>query len=208
MDAIPLPGRLRLRPDERQQAILVAAAAAFAESPYEQVSMAAVGAACGASEALVHKYFGTKSGLYAAVVKAQLDDLAARQRGAVAALPTNSSARDLVQVLIDATLDQVDATQGRAASPFFSSELEPAEVGRLRQEFRDRMAEDLLTRLRNPGWQRGRIGVLGFLGFLGAAAQAWADTGCPAGQRGPLVEAALGALQGAIGDWDSLAPPR
>ena len=31
--------------------------------------------------------------------------------------------------------------------------------------------------------------------------------GCPAADRGPLVEAALGALQGALGDWGSLRPP-
>ena len=77
----------------------------------------------------------------------------------------------------------------------------------MRADYRRDLAATLLGRLRNPDWQRGRIGVVGFLGFLGAAAQQWVAAGCPADQRGPLVEAALGALQGAIGDWDSLAPP-
>lgn len=201
------PGRRRLSPADRTTAILAAATQAFAAAPYDQVSMAAVGRACGASEALVFRYFESKTGLYTAVVKAELDDLARRQAAAVDALPPHSSSRDLVRVLIEATLDQLSSAGGSSTSPFLSAQVDPPEVERLRAQFRTAFAEGLLARLRNPDWQRGRIGVFGFLGFLGAAAQQWVSAGCPPHQRGPLVEAALGALQGAIGDWDSLAPP-
>ena len=34
-----------------------------------------------------------------------------------------------------------------------------------------------------------------------AACQAWVDAGCPERDRHPLTEAALGALEGALGDW-------
>ncbi|MBI5027533.1 MAG: TetR/AcrR family transcriptional regulator, partial [Actinobacteria bacterium] len=39
---------------------------------------------------------------------------------------------------------------------------------------------------------------------LGAAAQQWASDGCPDNDRAPLVESALGSLEGALGDWGSL----
>ena len=201
------PARQRLSPAVRTEAILSAATEAFAVNHYEQVSVAAVGRVAGASEALVYKYFDSKPALYAAVVKAQLEQLTAQQRVAVDALPPNSSARDLVRVIIEATLDQV-ASARTSASPFFSGDHEPAEVAALRLGFRARLADDLLARLRNPGWTRGRIAIIGFLGFLGAAAQDWAEAGCPAELRHPLVEAALGALQGAMGDWAALEPPK
>jgi AcrR family transcriptional regulator len=207
MNSTPAPGRQRLRPADRTDAILAAAIDAFAAAPYDQVSMAAVGRACGASEALVFKYFESKAGLYAAVVRTELQDLARRQDAAIAALPANSSARDLVRVLIEATLDQMAAAENPAGSPFFSAQVDPPEVEQLRAGYRSDLTATLLGRLRNPDWQRGRIGVIGFLGFLGAAAAQWVAAGCPPEQRGPLVDAALGALQGAIGDWDSLAPP-
>jgi AcrR family transcriptional regulator len=199
--------RQRLQPADRSDSILAAATEAFAAAPYDQVSMAAIGRACGASEALVFKYFESKAGLYAAVVRRELDGLTESQASAVAALPPNSSARDLVRVLIEATLDQMASADNPSASPFFSAQVDPPEVDQLRADFRRQLAGQLSQRLRNPDWERGRIGVVGFLGFLGAAAQQWVAAGCPPAQRWPLVEAALGALQGAIGDWDSLAPP-
>ncbi len=198
-------GRQRLRPAERTEAILTAATEAFAAAVYDQVSVAAVGRACGASEALVFKYFETKAGLYAAVMKAELDRLDDRQKSAVAALPANSSARDLVRVLIETTLDHL--ASATTASLLFSAQVNLPAINQLRGDYRRRLTDQLLGRLRNPDWQRGRIGVVGFLGFLSAAAQQWVTAGCPPEQRRPLVDAVLGALQGAIGDWDILTPP-
>lgn len=207
MNTSAISGRQRLQPADRSDSILAAATEAFAAAPYDQVSMAAIGRACGASEALVFKYFESKARLYAAVVSGELDRLADRQASAVAALPPNSSARDLVRVLIEATLEAMASAGSPSASPFFSAQVDPPEVDQLRADFRRQLAGQLSQRLRNPHWQRGQIGIVGFLGFLGAVAQQWVAAGCPPEQRGPLVDAALGALQGAIGDWDSLAPP-
>jgi AcrR family transcriptional regulator len=207
MNTSGVSGRQRLQPADRSDSILAAATEAFAAAPYDQVSMAAIGRACGASEALVFKYFESKARLYAAVIKRELDHLADRQESAVAALPPNSSARDLVRVLVEATLEAMASARNPSASPFFSAQVDPPEVEQLRADFRRQLAGQLSQRLRNPHWQRGQLGVAGFLGFLGAVAQQWVAAGCPPEQREPLVDAALGALQGAIGDWDSLAPP-
>jgi AcrR family transcriptional regulator len=197
--------RRRLSPSVRTDAILLAARETFAATPYDQVSVAAIGRAAGASEALVYKYFDNKPGLYAVVIKTQLDELAGHQRAASAALPINSSARDQVRVIIEATIDQV-ASAPAWASPFFSGAYEPSEVAAIREHYRTQLADQLLAQLRNPDWARGRIAIIGFLGFLGAAAQHWAAAGCPADLRHPLIDAALGALRGGIGDWGSLEP--
>jgi AcrR family transcriptional regulator len=199
-------GRQRLSPAIRTDAILAAATESFAASPYNQVSVATVGRNAGTSEALIYKYFDTKPGLYAAVVKAQLDQLFGHQQAAIAALPPHTSARDLVRVIIETSLDQVSANA--TASPFFSPDSEPAEAGKVRQHYRTQLTDDLLNRLRKPSWTRGRIAIIGFLGFLGSAAKNWAELGCPTDLRAPLVETALGALEGALGDWDLLSAPQ
>ncbi len=199
--------RQRLTPQERTGTILAAATAAFTADPYGQVSVGAIATAAGASEALVYRYFDNKAGLYTAVVRAQFEQLAARQADVVAHLHPNTSARDLVRLTIEAVLDHVRTLRAAWASPFFTGAYEPGPVQELRRRYRDEFAASLAERLDNPDHRRAQLAIIGFLGYLGAAAQQWVDDGCPAADRGPLVEAALGALQGALGDWGSLRPP-
>jgi len=199
--------RQRLTPQARIDAILDAATAAFAADSYDQVSVGAVASAAGASEALVYRYFENKPGLYTAVVRAQLECLATRQADAAAQLPAGASARDLVRVTIGAVLDHVKESQGAWASPFFTAAYEPVAVQELRRGFRTALVAGLTEQVKNPGHRRARLAVVGFLGYLGAAAQQWVDDDCSADDREPLVEAALGALEGALGDWGSLRAP-
>ena len=110
-------------PAERRELILSAARRAFASRPYEEVSLVEVASEAQASEALVHKYFAGKAGLYAQVLRHAADELAERTRRADDALPEGSSARR------------------------------------------------------------------------------WVHAGCPDDQRHSLVDAALGCLEGALGDW-------
>ena len=69
----------------------------------------------------------------------------------------------------------------------------------------------------NKSMTIGSVFALGLLGataasaaepiegfYIGAAAQQWASDGCPDNDRAPLVESALGSLEGALGDWGSL----
>ena len=69
-------------PAERRELILSAARRAFASRPYEEVSLADVAQEAQASEALVHKYFAGKAGLYAQVLQHAADELAERTRRA------------------------------------------------------------------------------------------------------------------------------
>ncbi len=199
--------RQRLSPPARIDAIRLAATDAFTATTYDQVSVSGVAAAAGSSEALVYRYFDSKAGLYTAVVNAQLERLATRQRDAVAQLRPHTSARDQVRVTIEAVLDHVRDRQAAWASPFFTGAYEPSAVQELRRQYRDEFVASLTDQLRNPGYRRAQLAIVGFLGYLGASAQQWVEDGCPAADRGPLVEAALGALQGALGDWGSLRPP-
>ena len=75
-------------PAERRELILSAARRAFASHPYEEVSLAEVAQEAQASEALVHKYFAGKAGLYAQVLQHAADELAERTR------PTTPCRRD------------------------------------------------------------------------------------------------------------------
>lgn len=199
--------RQRLSPEARTGAILAAATSAFTAGTYDQVSVGAVAAAAGASEALVYKYFESKPGLYTEVVRLQFERLAARQADVMARLHPNTSARDVVRLTIEAVLDHVKTLRAAWASPFFTGASEPEPVQELRRQYRHEFSAALADRLDNPDYRRAQLAITGFLGYLGAAAQQWVDDGCPASDRGPLVEAALGALEGALGDWGSLRPP-
>ena len=92
-------------PAERRELILSAARHAFASRPYEEVSLVEVAAEAQASEALVHKYFAGKAGLYAEVLRLAADDLTERTRRADDALPEGSSARDRVRTSVLTYLD-------------------------------------------------------------------------------------------------------
>ncbi len=78
---------------------------------------------------------------------------------------------------------------------------EPASVGRLREDARRDDLATLAGILEPSAQVRHDYAVAGFLGFFDAACLRWADRGCPAGERWSLVDAALGALEGALGNW-------
>ena len=48
---------------------------------------------------------------------------------------------------------------------------------------------------------RTSFALWGYLGFLDDACLRWVHAGCPDDQRHSLVDAALGCLEGALGDW-------
>jgi AcrR family transcriptional regulator len=191
----------------RREAILAAATQAFLTSTYDQVSVAVIASAAGASVGLVFKYFDGKAGLYTDVVRAQLERLTRRQQEAQAALPRTASARDRVRVSVDTALDHAQESGAGWANLYVTGPSEPESVRQLRRDYRSRVATELTAHLQREGGRRDRYAVAGFLGFLDAASQAWVERGCPPHDRVPLVDAALGALQGGLGDWGAFTPP-
>ncbi|KAA8743129.1 TetR family transcriptional regulator [Actinomyces johnsonii] len=193
--------RLRMDPAERRELILSAASRAFASRPYEEVSLAEIAEEAQASEALVHKYFVGKAGIYAQVLQGAVDELAERTRQADAALPEGSSARDRVRASVLTYLDFIaERSPGWMAYQILAGH-EPGEAARVRQEAREAAVRALAEVVGGSRGHRDDFAFWGYLGFLDDACLRWVRAGCPDDQRHSLIDAALGCLEGALGDW-------
>lgn len=198
--------RRRLGAEQRRAAILDAARQAFARAPYDQVSLAAVAEATGASEALVHRYFATKSGLHVEVVRSAVEALLRRQRDADEALGPQATPQKRLASSIEVYLDFVtDAGEGWAA-PLRNPHDGSAEAARLRVETREQYVRLLREVLGLPADGPRDHALRGYLGFLDAACLSWVDAGCPAGYRSAIIGMALGALDGALRATEGQTP--
>jgi AcrR family transcriptional regulator len=191
--------RQRLSEQTRRAAILHAAGEAFSRSPYEQVSVDAIAAAAGASQALVHRYFRGKSGLYVAVVESAVAELLQRQHAADAALGPESAPRERVTASLWVYLDVVKEWAVGWRGPFLAPGGEPDEAGGVRR--RSRLAYVALLRevLELDPRPDLDYALHGYLGFVDRACLAWAEAGYPDDHRPFIVDQALGALYGAVG---------
>lgn len=194
------PPRRRLDPAERREQILSAASDVFAATPYADASVADVAAAAGVSEPLVFRYFPTKAALVTAVVEAAVERVAARRAAADAALPPGTAARERVRAALEVELDEIASTPASWLATWHAGTLPAGAADALAAGERDHTAW-LRVLLVTSGWRRHDYALTGWPGFVSAACRAWAAQGCPADQRGALVDAALGALEGALGDW-------
>ncbi|MDO4259624.1 MAG: helix-turn-helix domain-containing protein [Actinomycetaceae bacterium] len=197
------PTPQRLDPATRRAAILDSARQAFATRPYGQVSLAAVGREAGVSEALVHKYFDGKAGLFAEVTHEAVESLLTAQRQANEALPPDVSLRERVRCALMVYLDHVASHPVGWAAPLLSSADDPESARAIREAASGRYV-DLLRELlggdvAGRGDERTELAIVGYLGFVQAACLRWVSRGCPASDREALVEAALDALEAALG---------
>lgn len=194
------PTRRRLDAEERRDAILGAARRLFARAPFSEVSVAQVAEASGSSSALVFHYFGSKAGLYAAQLSSALDELVRAQTEANDRLPPGTSARDRVRAALELHLDHVSTNTAKWIAPFTGGD-QPAEAQQARREARAAEVEWLRALLPETDSARREAALWGYFGFIDGACLHWVSNGCPAEQRYPLIDAALGALEGALGDW-------
>lgn len=193
--------RQRLDPEQRRETILAAAAQSFAEAPYEDVTITAITQRAEASHALVYRYFDGKAELYAEVVRLAITDLLARQGAALAALPDGVPVRDKVRATTLVYLDHIAHHPGAWSMPLRRPGGEPEAAAAIRREARDDYVERLRGLLAPSESRRHAYALVGYFGFLDAACLEWVDRGCPDDDRGSLVDAALGALEGGLGDW-------
>lgn len=189
--------RQRLSAQARRAAILDVAEPMFAELGFAEVSTVAIARECGISEGLVFHHFGSKAEVYAGVVTRSEERLTADAQRLLDALPVNTPVREQVRGLVELYLDHVAARPLSWAAVTRGDT--PPEVQYVRTDIRDQRIDGLTSLL--PGNPRTAIAVPGFLGFIDAVALDWVDEGCPVDTRLPIVEAALGALEGALGDW-------
>jgi AcrR family transcriptional regulator len=172
--------------------------AAFAQAPYDQVSLAGIAVTAGSSEALVHRYFATKAELYVATVRAATEALLQRQQDADTALGTTASPWERLATSIEVYLDFVAGAPQGWAAPLRNPNDGPAEAVRLRAETREHYVELLRAVLGlTPDRRRDQV-LHGYLGFIDAACLAWVAVGCPPEDRTYLVSASLSALEAAL----------
>lgn len=193
--------RRRLDPDERRGAILHAAARAFASQAYGDVTIASIATDAGASTALVYRYFEGKEDLYVELVRLAIADLRATQAAALAALPEGVSVRDRLRATAIVYLDRIASHPDAWALPLRQPGGEPAAAADLRTQARSAYVRGLETLLAPSTQTRHEYALWGYFGFLDAACLHWVERGCPETDRWPLIDAALGALEGALGDW-------
>ena len=109
-------GRRRLAVEDRRGELLQACLQIIGTKPWDEVSMADVAAAAGASKPLLYHYFSTKSDLYLAAVRSAADEL----RAATNLTPTSPSNRATVRCKSACDLrsfpGECSHTQRRAAS--------------------------------------------------------------------------------------------
>lgn len=193
--------RLRLDPDARRSAILDAAARAFATHPYGDVAIASIAAAADASTALVYRYFDSKEDLYVEVVRLAIAELRARQWAVLSALPEGVSLRDRLQAATVVYLDHIASHPDAWAMPMRQPGGEPSAAADLRAQARRDYVANLDSLLEPSDQLRHEYALWGYFGFVDTACLRWVDKGCPSDERWPLIEAVLGALEGALGDW-------
>lgn len=188
-------------PEERRSLILTAARQAFASQPYDKVSMTAIAAQAQASEALVHKYYTSKASLYAEVLAAAATELSQRTRAADAALPAGSSNRDRVRIWLMTYLDFIaERTAGWEAYQLLADH-GPSEASAVRHHMRRETVAALANVIGGQQGAREQAAFWGYTGFVDTACLRWIEAGCPEDQRHSLIDAALGCLEGALGDW-------
>ncbi|MCZ2829312.1 TetR/AcrR family transcriptional regulator [Modestobacter sp. VKM Ac-2986] len=195
--------RRRLDPAQRRDAILDAAREAFATAPYAAVGVAGIAAAAGASEALVHRYFTGKSGLYLAVVAEGIDELLTRQVAADTALGARAAVRLRLATSIEVYLEVISNSPVGWAAPLQDTRSDVPAAADLRARARERYV-DLLRGILGLAADQPRDpapsdhALHGHLGFLDAACLSWVAAGCPPEQRTALVAMAVAALAGAL----------
>ena len=109
--------RRRLDPDSRREAILAAAAAAFADRPFADVTIASIAADAQASSSLVYRYFAGKEELYAQVVGLAIEELLDKQAAALDALDEGVPVRDRIGAATLVYLDHIAIHPDAWAAP-------------------------------------------------------------------------------------------
>src|SRR4051812_2735285 len=97
-----MPRRAKIRPDEPgDEKILDAARAVFGEQGYDAASIAEIGLRAGISKSVLYHYFGSKAGLYRAIVERGAAELVAT---VAAAVPTPDDPGPRLRPGVDAFL--------------------------------------------------------------------------------------------------------
>jgi AcrR family transcriptional regulator len=180
--------RTRLDPETRREQIIDAAELVFVGRDPAEVTLEQVAAAAGVSRALVHNYFGDKSGLIAAVYLRsfqRLDAELARTPG------YDGSGEDRVRATVDGYLRFARANQAAWALIATAEAIVHPEVQAARRARAERMAVEW------GGTPEAGLVAHGVLGLLESATLEWIT------RSGGSIDRARGALVTLL--WHGLA---
>ena len=109
--------------------------------------------------------------------------------------------RDRIRAATMVYLNHIATHPDAWAMPMRRPGGEPAAVAELRARTRCDYVKRLQDLLVPSTQARHDYALWGYFGFIDAAALRWVGKGCPEEDRWALIDAALGALEGALGDW-------
>ena len=143
-----------------------------------------------------------KTNLNTQLPQSTTDELAERTRRADDTLPEGSSARDRMRTSVLTYLDFItERSPGWVTYQVLAGHDPGDEAARVRQQAREAAVAALAEVVGGSRGHRDDFALWGYLGFLDDACLRWVRAGCPDNQRHSLVDAALGCLEGALGDW-------
>ena len=174
-----------------RQALLVAARTLFNERGFDRTTIRDIGELAGLDPTLIARYFGSKSGLYLAILRT---DFAAEEA---------ESPRDLFDR--ERMIELLDRVQHRGPGPVVASALradgDPSVHDEALTAFTERLVDPLVRRLESGGVSESRLRAeLVAAAFVGVAVGRHADafptlSGAPAEQIAALLLDSLGRLE-------------
>ena len=163
----------RLEADERRDLILAAARRVFLRSNPQDASTSEIAREAGVTRGLVHHYFGTKRGLYLAVVA----DLAATLPGVVRTDLGGLQIDEVVEANLTSWLDSIERDRDLWLALLGAGTVGvDAEVEAILSDARDEAIERMASNQAQGGaiTEELRLVLRVFMGALEAAAREWA----------------------------------
>lgn len=139
--------RTRLDPDLRRGQILAAAEEIFRVEEFSAVSLGAVATKAGVTRGLLHHYFGSKRGLYLAVV-----ERAVRIPPSARLIPegTTGDLSHVLEACVDSWMRMIEATGGLWSGAAGASGFAAADVDEILTVARDELVERMIAELPFP----------------------------------------------------------
>lgn len=140
VEEMPAGAGRRLSADRRRLEIALAAGRLFAERGYAGTRLDDVAAAAGVTKPIVYRHFGSKKGLYLALLRRHEDDLPGFFSGLD--LPADAAPRTLIRAVLDPWIDYTRANS-HTWEMLFRDASGDAEIRRVRREVSARAIEVL-----------------------------------------------------------------
>lgn len=165
--------RTRLDPVDRRDRILQAAAALYAERPYDQVSLAELAEAAQVTRGLLHHYFGSKREIFLAVMRQSLL-MPADELPDLSHLPFGERVRATMDWILEAaqTYGQAWVTASGAAELHGESDLQAVV-----DDADDRAARLVLDAVGHPDDAESRARLRASAAYVKALCREWLQRG-------------------------------